>query len=120
MKRYIILLVFIFTITTSCQTKPTGWRQLNLSITPPASAGGAIAWNTYSNSAVYLGGFLEETWLWENGSWRQSHPTNQPPPRAKFMMAYNKSNNKVVIFGGVYDKTLYKDTWDGMEIIGLN
>ena len=97
MKRYIILLILIATFITSCQAKPSGWRRLDLSITPPASAGGAITWNTLSNSAVYLGGFLEETWLWENGSWRQSHPANQPPPRAKFMMAYNESDNKVVI-----------------------
>src|SRR5688500_5046236 len=110
MKRSIIFLVLIATLLTACQ--PTGWRQLNLSTAPPASAGGAVVYNPSSNSAVYLGGFLEETWVWENRSWHQSHPANQPPPRAKFLMAYNEMDDKVVLFGGIYDKTLYSDTWE--------
>lgn len=112
MKRYLILLILTVILLSACQSKPTGWRQLNLSVSPPAGGGGgAIAYNTYSNFALYLGGFLEETWLWENGSWRQDHPANQPPPRAKFTMVYDETNNNIVVFGGVYGETLYNDTW---------
>lgn len=112
MKRYIILLILIATLLSACQANTPGWRKLNLSVSPPASAGGAVVYITSSDSAVYLGGFLEETWLWENRSWRQSHPANQPPPRAKFLMAYNETDHKVVLFGGIYDQTLYNDTWE--------
>jgi hypothetical protein len=111
MKRYIILLIFTATLLSACQAKPAGWRKMDLSVSPPASSGGAIVYDPQSDSALYLGGFLQETWLWKNGSWRQAHPANQPPPRAKFTMAYDETNDNIVVFGGAYGETLYGDTW---------
>jgi len=110
MKKHLAFFLVISILLTSCGT--TGWKELTPISHPPANGGGAISYNTQSQTALFLGGFLSETWIWDNGNWIKATPANQPPPRAKFGMAYDDSRNRIVIFGGTYDKTLFNDTWE--------
>ena len=113
MKRHLSFFLTVSIFLTACgSTRSTGWKQLSPTNHPPANGGGGAAYNTQSQSAVYLGGFLNETWLWNNGNWVKANPANQPPLRAKFGIAYDEARNKVVVFGGAYDKIIFNDTWE--------
>lgn len=113
MKKHLSFFVIVSIFLAGCgSTSATGWRQLSPTNHPAANGGGGAAYNTQSQTAVFLGGFLNETWLWNNGNSIKTNPATQPPPRAKFGMAYDEARNRVVVFGGAYDKILFNDTWE--------
>jgi hypothetical protein len=119
MRANLLIFAIFSLLTTSCGS--TGWKELTPASHPSANGGGAAVYDTQRQVGVFLGGFLNETWLWDNGTWVKVISQHQPPPRSKFGMAYDEARNKVVIFGGVYDTTLYNDTWewDGIDWVKI-
>lgn len=94
-----------------------GWYELDVSSAPRASLAGAVAYDSIIGAAVLFGGqweggWLNETWLWQNGQWRNLTPAESPEPREKHAMAYDPIRGRVVLFGGVRGEDEFQDTWE--------
>jgi len=84
-------------------------------------AGPALALHELAGHAVLFGGFsaatstyLDETWLWANGSWSQVFPVARPPARQDpWVFSYDSRRARIVLHGGYYyGRGAYNDTWE--------
>jgi hypothetical protein len=118
---FFYLIIVISWWLTSCgsqpQPVPIGWRKLAPQNQPPPIAGGAIAYNSTTKTAILFGGtsdieWSDETWLWNGSSWIQQNPIHRPAARDRHAMAYDEKRNQVVLFAGSQNQTLFDDTWE--------
>ncbi len=92
-----------------------------LDVQPPASFGGAAAWDPVSNETVYFGGNFEggssaasnATWVFADGAWTNiTNPLDAPTARSYPAMDYDANMRGVLMFGGIGpDGTYLDDTW---------
>ena len=112
----IICIVCIELAPTWVNVTPTG-----LNAQPPATFGGAAAWDAADNETVYFGGNFEggsnaasnATWVFANGTWTNlTNPLAAPPARAYPTMDYDANMGGVLMFGGLGPGGTYlNDTW---------
>ncbi len=98
----------------------------NATNTPPARFGASMA---YDGSALVqalvlfggygVGGYLNDTWLFVNGSWTADSLGGAPSPRADASLAYDATSGDgyLILFGGENSSTTFGDTWEftGLE-----
>jgi hypothetical protein len=102
-------------------SKATGWKQLKPSVSPPALAGAAMAYDPTTKTVVLFGGNMsnassDETWTWDGVTWTRQFPPVSPSAR-EFNgngMVFDSAIGKVVLFGGdQYGPTNFmNDTWE--------
>jgi galactose oxidase-like protein len=98
------------------------WHQESPSASPPARVYPGMAPHAADGTLVlfggynfFLGGSLDDTWVWSAGAWTQAVVTAPPPARAFAPLAPDVSGN-VVMFGGqlaVTQNLADTWTWDG-------
>ena len=93
----------------------TNWVALPDSAPPTTRSGFGFAWDPASgaNGLVVFGGlhdtstggvYLNDTWLYSNGTWRQlqaNGAAGAPAARAGMGMAYSTSTSQLVMYGGL-------------------
>jgi len=80
---------------------------------PPASFGGAMAYDSARGRSVMLGSEVPpETWEWDGVLWdrRPDSPmaNTSPQSRTGYAMAYDSLRGRTVVFGGID----FSDTWE--------
>lgn len=94
------------------------WRKMNPSVTPPAAAGHAMAYDSAADRVLL---FCGQTWVYDYNadSWKQKNPAVQPIGAFGCSMAYDAESDRTVLFGvpsgdtWVYD--LNSDAWTAMH-----
>ena len=104
-----------------CVANVTGtWNQQSPATSPPARAGAAIAFDSFSGSTILFGGqtttsgqtTLADTWSWDGTNWTQLSPTMSPSGVAAAVMAYDEQHQQIVLYGGLsHTGSGNTDTW---------
>jgi hypothetical protein len=93
------------------------WRELTLSVSPPARRGASMAYDANEGHLVLFGGFsagslCNDTWKFQDRRWTGLNRERSPSPRAFAAMAYDAQDDAVVLFGGGDGGSLVNgDTW---------
>ncbi len=95
------------------------WTQITFLNIPPGRRYAAFGYDLTHDEYVLFGGlfegggrafYLNDTWIWKDGSWAQAQPPNSPSARWLASLAYDPGSSKLVLFGGCAGDTW---TWDG-------
>jgi hypothetical protein len=94
----------------------SAWSVVPVSATPPARAGGAMAFDRARNRLVLFGGsmlggsVLDDTWEFDGVQWQQFAVTGPAPRQGS--MVYDETTQRVVLLGG-FDPTIgwLSDSW---------
>lgn len=112
----------------------TGWTKMNVSATPGARLGPAIAADPRTGKVLLLGGLRAEKvgddqesvrqfydndlWQWDGSAstWTKLTPATLPPARENAMLAWDPIAEEMVLFGGYHGGLYYSDVWlwDGL------
>jgi hypothetical protein len=102
------------------------WTQLHPAVSPPPTAGGAMAYDAKDGYVLLFGGAnntslsYSDTWTFVHGQWTELHPAVHPSARTSSAMAYDAADGYVVLFGGSEylstgvisgNPAAYGDTW---------
>jgi PKD domain len=95
-------------------------RTSNLSLSPPASAGGGLTYDAATGYFLLFGGIssyggspLNETWAYANRTWTNLTATAGAAPPARYgeSLVYDPSLGYAVLYGGWGALEGYSDTW---------
>src|SRR5207302_1203634 len=92
------------------------WTQTAPAVSPPAVAGGTMAYDNSRRVSVLFGGSgsagnSSSTWEWDGTNWTPRGPATSPPARVWAAMTYDSARGRVVLFGGDGPSGLLADTW---------
>jgi hypothetical protein len=92
------------------------WTQMAPAASPPAVAGGMMAYDSSRGVSVLFGGSgttgnSSSTWEWDGTNWTQKSPATSPPARVWAAMTYDSARGRMVLFGGDGPSGLLADTW---------
>ena len=92
------------------------WTQTAPAVSPPAVAGGTMAYDSSRRVSVLFGGSgsagnSSSTWEWDGTNWTQRGPATSPPARVWAAMTYDSARGRIVLFGGDGPNGLLADTW---------
>lgn len=100
----------------------TAWQAATLTSSPPGRTGAAAAPDLTNQAVLVFGGtfgdrkamFLNDTWLWTNGTWIAASKKAAPPARAYACLVADRSKKRSVLFGGANGSYLDDSwVWDG-------
>ena len=92
------------------------WVRLHPTVSPPAMAGGAMAYDPVLHGLVLFGGFSKQTgqfsgstWLWRHTAWTRLAASG-PPARSNGLLAYDSQLPGLLLFSGHRPETVVTDT----------
>ena len=93
------------------------WNKMSPASSPPAVAGGMMAYDTARGVSVLFGGSASggtssATWEWDGTNWTQRSLAVSPPARVWASMTYDSSRHRMVLFGGDGSNGMLNDTWE--------
>jgi hypothetical protein len=100
------------------------WTHIDVSPSPPARAGHAMAWDPATGRVLLFGGYalegmstnsfreLADAWAWDGTAWHTVSSTSAPAPRSMSTLAFDNSRGRMVMFGGEEASIPYDDTWE--------
>ncbi len=101
-----------------------GWTNHTMRPSPPAIAGGAMAYSSRDGIFVLFGGetaeetLLGSAWTFDPraDAWREVHSTPNPTPRGDPMFVYDEQDDVFILFGGWFETSgeayhRLGDTW---------
>src|SRR6185436_17877621 len=96
----------------------TTWTEVTPPLSPPARAGGLMAFDVPSQKLVLYGGFdggayLGDTWLWDGATstWTAASSLAAPPAVTGPQVFTDPRSGTVVMFGGFDGDRYQGDTW---------
>ncbi len=88
------------------------WRLLDPSRAPPARGYPAMAYDPALGSVILFGGYdpaletyLNDTWVFANGTWSEAPRGPSPPARIGESLVYDASGSDLILFGGYIANT---------------
>ena len=94
------------------------WTHLSPAISPPAVAGGSMAYDSKRGVSVLFGGSVSAgltnaTWEFDGSNWTQRSFAVAPPARVWAGMSYDSVRARTVLFGGNgANGAVVNDTWE--------
>lgn len=97
----------------------TSWRELALTVAPPARQFASMAYDPFDREVVLFGGIgvdgvtpLSDTWAFSAGQWHEVQTVGTPPGRWAAGMAADLTDGYVLLFGGYAGGNVFlNDTW---------
>lgn len=83
------------------------WQKRSPAASPPGTALGAMAFDSFSNRIILFGGGdvftgtqTSETWEWTGTNWFQLAPSRSPSARLAAVLVYDAKGRQLLLFGG--------------------